>query len=72
MISLTRIITGHHYRSNNYRVIHHIHIAHTKSEMLYRFFDYTIEFISEMFEFQKHNESDAYTNTTDTRDHIEP
>jgi hypothetical protein len=25
MISLARISTGHHYRSNNCKVIHHIH-----------------------------------------------
>jgi hypothetical protein len=29
-VSLTRIITWYHYRSNNYKVIHHIHIGRTK------------------------------------------
>jgi hypothetical protein len=30
MVSLTSIIMGHHYRSNNCKVIHHIHIAQIK------------------------------------------
>jgi hypothetical protein len=29
-VSLTRIIMGHHYKSNNFKVIHHIHIAQIK------------------------------------------
>jgi hypothetical protein len=29
-ISLIKIVTGHHYKSNNYKVIHHIYIARIK------------------------------------------
>jgi hypothetical protein len=57
MVSLTRISTGHHYRSNNCKVIYHIHSPH-KSELLHRLFDDNIEFMSEIFEFRKHSRSD--------------
>jgi hypothetical protein len=71
-VSLVKISVGHHYRSNNYKVIHHIHIAHIKVSY---YIDFLLQYRvhhGEMLEFQKHSGSDTQHNTTDTRARIEP
>jgi hypothetical protein len=52
MVNLIRIITMYFYRNNNYKVIHHVHIARIKVSYHNKFLSYIKVQHNEVFEYE--------------------